>query len=212
MEFDMNRRSLMTASLMVLALLLAGPVRAAAPDEVIHEATSSVRGDIKQHYERYRKDQPAFYGMVESKVVSYFDTKGITSIILGSHRKDTTPEQFGRFQTAFKDMLIRSYADRMLKYYDSVDLEIKPARIDGERALVDTTILREGDQPLVVTFALRQVGGEWKIWDIRAENISLALSFKAQIDSEIRKSSIEAVIEKLENGKLVVSREGGGDA
>lgn len=207
----MKPRSLFTAGLLSLLLALPGLALATAPDQLVREATANLRTEINQNYAKYSSDQPAFYSMVESQVVPYFDTKGIASIILGSHRKDTSAEQFGRFETAFKDMLIRSYADRMLEYHDSVDLDVKPARIEGERALVDTAINREGQQPLVVTFAMRQVSGAWKIWDIRAENISLVLSFKSQIDSEIRKNGIDAVIEKLESGSLVVRRDGGSD-
>src|SRR3546814_14336160 len=89
--------------------------------------------------------------------------------------------------------------------YDSVNVDVKPARLtsDGKRATVDTTLNRkDGKPPIAVSFSMRDDNGEWKVWDIKAENISLVLNFRTQIDAEIKKSSIPAVIERLNNGQI----------
>src|SRR3546814_9729428 len=71
-----------------------------------------------------------------------------------------------------------------------------------KRATVDTTLNRkDGKPPIAVSFSMRDDNGEWKVWDIKAENISLVLNFRTQIDAEIKKSSIPAVIERLNNGQ-----------
>src|SRR3546814_14869645 len=72
-----------------------------------------------------------------------------------------------------------------------------------KRATVDTTLNRkDGKPPIAVSFSMRDDNGEWKVWDIKAENISLVLNFRTQIDAEIKKSSIPAVIERLNNGQI----------
>src|SRR3546814_13127134 len=71
--------------------------------------------------------------------------------------------------------------------YDSVNVDVKPARLtsDGKRATVDTTLNRkDGKPPIAVSFSMRDDNGEWKVWDIKAENISLVLNFRTQIDAE----------------------------
>ena len=190
-----------------LTLGSAAQAAAPAPDAVIRTTTDAIRADIAKNVDKYRKDKPAFYAMVDREIVPHFDTNYIAKVILGSHLKQATPEQVTQFEKAFKDMLVNGYADRMLEHYDGIEVEIKPARVEssGKRATVDTTIVRkDGKPPIPVTFSMRAVGDDWKVWDIKAENISLVLNFRTQIDAEIRKNGIPAVIQRLSSGQLQV--------
>lgn len=193
-----------TATIASACLALSAHALAQTPDQIIRTATDSARADIAQNVAIYQNDRAALYKMADALIVPHFDTPYIAKVILGSHIKEATPEQIGQFETAFKDMLIHTYADKMLEYYDGIEIELKPARIDGKRANVDTTIIRKnGKPPVPITFSMRDVNGEWKIWDIKAENISLVLNFRTQIDSEIKKTNVSAVIERLRNGRLI---------
>lgn len=192
-------------------LLLATTAQATAPDAIIRDATDAVRADIAENVATYQQDKAAFYAMVEEKIVPHFDTTYIAKVILGSHLKAASPEQIGEFETAFKDMLIRTYADKLLEYYDSIEIEVKPARLSGKRGTVATTIIRKepGKPPIPIEFSVRQAkdSDEWKIWDIKAENISLVLNFRTQLDSEIKRNGIPQVIERIKAGQLVVGDE-----
>src|SRR3546814_20028392 len=106
----------------------------------------------------------SFYKMVDTQIVPHFDTTYIAKVILGTHLKEATPAQVAQFEAAFKDMLVHSYADKLLEYYDSVNVDVKPARLtsDGKRATVDTTLNRkDGKPPLPLRFSLRHAHGEW---------------------------------------------------
>jgi phospholipid transport system substrate-binding protein len=195
---------------LLLALTAHG---AESPDGIVRSATDAVRGDIAENVAVYQQDKTAFYDMVEQKIVPHFDTPYIAKVILGRHLSAASPEQLGEFEGAFKDMLIRTYADKLLEFYDSIEIEVRPARIDGRRANVDTTIVRkDGKPPIPITFSMRDAGGEWKIWDIKAENISLVLNFRTQIDSEIKRGSIAQVIERIRSGQLALDPDSGGGA
>lgn len=205
----MTFRTLGSAFTGVLLALTAHAAQ--SPDAIVRTATDAVRGDIADNVATYQKDKSAFYGMVEQKIVPHFDTPYIARVILGRHLNAASAEQVSEFESAFKDMLIRTYADKLLEFYDSIEIEVRPARIDGRRANVDTLILRkDGKPPIPITFSMREVGGEWKIWDLKAENISLVLNFRTQIDSEIRRGGIPQVIERIRSGQLVMEPEQGG--
>ncbi|HEY9545532.1 MAG TPA: ABC transporter substrate-binding protein [Solimonas sp.] len=191
----------------IAALTLSGPAFAAAvsPDQVIKSTTTAIQADITKNVSQYQANKASFYKMVDTQIVPHFDTTYIAKVILGTHLKEATPAQVAQFEAAFKDMLVHSYADKLLEYYDSVNVDVKPARLtsDGKRATVDTTLNRkDGKPPIAVSFSMRDDNGEWKVWDIKAENISLVLNFRTQIDAEIKKSSIPAVIERLNNGQI----------
>ncbi|NGY06711.1 MlaC/ttg2D family ABC transporter substrate-binding protein [Solimonas terrae] len=191
----------------IAALALSATAMAAAtpPEQVIKDATTTIQTDITRNVAKYQADKSSFYKMVDTEIVPHFDTTYIAKVILGTHLKEASPEQVTQFEAAFKDMLVHSYADKLLQYYDSVSVDVKPGRIasDGKRATVDTTLIRkDGQPPIAVQFSMRDDNGEWKIWDIKAENISLVLNFRTQIDGEIKKSSIASVIQRLDSGQI----------
>lgn len=194
------------ATLAALGFSLAAAA-APAPDEVVKSTSSTLQNDIRDNIKKYQSDKSAFYAMVNERTSGAFDTAYIAKVILGTHLKEATPEQIQQFEAAFKDMLIHNYADTLLQYYDSVDIQVKPGRIeeDGKRASVDATIQRkDGKPPIPLTFSMRNSNGAWKVWDIKAENISIVLNFRTQMDAEIKASSIASVIERLKSGKLEV--------
>ncbi len=181
---------------------------AQTPDAIVKAATNDVRADITANVATYQKDKNAFYAMVDQKIVPHIDTRYVARVILGSHLKSASEAQIVEFEAAFKDMLIRTYADTLLENYNSIEIEVKPARIDGKRANVDTTIVRkDGKPPIPIVFSMRQVGDDWKVWDIKAENISLVLNFRTQLDSEIKRNGIPKVIERLKSGQLVIDED-----
>lgn len=194
--------------LLMLSLLFAASGAHAAtkaPDTVLKEGTEQLRTLIAQNHAAYRADLPSFYKAVDEVVVPYFDAPYIARIVLASHYRQASKEQRARFQEAFKNMLIRSYANAMLENHSSVKLEWKPVRAaaDATDVTVNSVLLREqGQQPVSVGFSLHLVGEDWKVYDIVIENISLVTNFRGQFNNEIRKSGLDAVIARMEAGQL----------
>lgn len=198
------------AALAILGFSLAASA-APAPDEVVKSTSVALQSDIRDNIKKYQGDKSAFYAMVNERASGAFDTAYIAKVILGTHLKEATPEQLLQFEAAFKDMLIHNYADTLLQYYDNVDIQVKPGRVeeDGKRASVDAVIQRkDGKPPIPLTFSMRNSNGAWKVWDIKAENISIVLNFRTQMDAEIKASNIASVIERLKSGKLEIKDDG----
>lgn len=190
-----------------VSLAVVGHVQAQpeSPDRVIEQTTAELQSRIAAEHQTYEQNKEAFYSMVDEQVERHFDTKTIAMFILGRHLKQVTPEQLARFEEAFKNMLIRQYADNLLEYYDTVTVEAKPARVSGDRASVDVLLKRPNKQPIPMTFSMREKDGVWRVWDVKVENLSLVLNFRAQIDSQIQRSSVTEVIDRLEQGALQVA-------
>ena len=202
-------KTAMTLSSRFLIVLLAtlglGFAAHAAPakpaDVVIKDATTEFQDLIRANHEKYRSDLPGFYKVVEEKVVPHFDTKGIAQLVLGRNWKTATPDQRTRFEAAFKDSLIRTYARAMLDYHDSVKAEWSPLKAEAGATDVNVNakIVRQNAPPIPLVFSVHTVADEWKIYDISVENISLITNFRSQLNSEIKASGLDAVIKKFED-------------
>lgn len=186
-----------------IATTQAAPAQPA--DVTIRTATEEFQDLIRQNHEKYRADLPGFYKVVEDKVVPYFDTKGIAQLVLGRNWKTATPEQRTRFESAFKDSLIRTYARAMLDYHDSVKAEWTPLRAEAGATdvTINAKILRQNAPPIPLSFSVHTVGDAWKIYDIAVENISLITNFRSQINAEIKANGLDAVIKKFEDNSFL---------
>lgn len=181
-----------------------------APDEVIRNAVQRVRGLIQENAERYTEDKQAFYAMIDREIIPHFDMPYIARLVLGRHARQAEPDQRGRFASAFKETLTRTYADAMLQYNSSVEAEFLPLRMpeDAERATVETRLKVEDGEPIPISFVMHKVDGEWLIYDISVEGISLVTNFRAQFNQRIREDGLDALIKKLEAGQIETSATG----
>lgn len=202
--------SLAAAALTVGALLSAPAALAVTPpDEVVRTASNDLQSDISKNVAKYQSDKNTFYAMVDTRIQQYFDTQYIAQLILARNWQTATPDQRKRFEVAFKNMLIRSYADALLQYHDSVKAEIKPAQMaaDAKKATVNSSLMRKDGPPIPLSFDMRLKDGDsgWKVYDIKVENISLVTNFRSQVAAQVKSSSLDAVITKLESGQQVVT-------
>ena len=207
-------RSIMT---LAFVLGLAGAAQAdtmptQAPDAELKAATDQIRGLIKGHYAEYKADQAKYYKVVNDVVVPRFDVPGIAKLVLGQNYRSATQEQRDRFASAFKDMLVGSYANAMLDNYNSVNITWMPPRASANATdvAVNTSLARDNGQSYAIGFRVHVVDGDWKIWDITVENVSLVLNFRTQIASEIKRTSLDDVISRMEKGQFKPESKSGG--
>lgn len=172
------------------------------PDAVMQKATGELQDLLKKNHEKYKADANLFYKVVDDVVVPHFDTHYIAQLVLARNWKNASDDQRKHFEAAFKNMLIRSYANALLEYHDSVKVEWKPLHMtpDISDVTVNSNLLRPGKQPIPVGFAMHLTDNQWKIYDIVVENISLVSNFRSQVGSEIKRTSLDDVISRMESG------------
>lgn len=212
----------MRSSWLALALLAAAGISAAQaadpipPDQVVKETTDRLQKEIGDREKEFKANPKKLYAYVDDVIVPKFDTRYIAQLILARHWKGASDNQRGRFEVAFKDMLVHSYADALVEYHNAVKAEWQPLRMapGATDVTVQSRLIREsGKPPLPIGFAMRLKDNEWKVYDIVIENLSLVTSFRSQINSEIKRSDLESVIKKLESGQAIPAtptKSGGG--
>lgn len=208
------QRAIQNLSSFLAALLLLGAAGTAnaedaKPDEVIRSATEAARAQIGENYETYQQDKQAFYTMIDEVIVPHFDIRYVSQLVLARSYRTATPEQRARFAEAFKSMIVRTYADALLEYYDDVEIEWEPLRMSegSDNASVGARIIRPEGPPIPVGFRVRKTDdGDWKIYDLAVENISVVSNFRAQFAQEVKKNGLDSLITKLENLQIQAPR------
>lgn len=177
---------------------------ARAPDEIVKSAVTRVRDLIAENEAQYREDSEAFYAMIDEEIVPHFDMPYIARLVLARHARSADREQRRRFTSAFKDTLMRTYADAMLEYNEAVEAEFLPLRMadDAEQVTVETRLVLAEGNKIPVGFVMHKVDGQWLIYDVNVEGISLVTNFRAQFNQRIREDGLDALIERLEAGRI----------
>jgi len=183
------------------AAAMAAPV---PPDEVVKATTEQLQAEISKREKEFRADKRTLYAYVDQVIVPKFDSRYIAQLILARHWKTASDDQRKRFEQAFKQMLVNSYADALVEYHNDVKAEFMPLRMppDAKDVTVQSRLIRNsGKPPVPIGFAMRLKDGEWKVYDIIIENLSLIQSFRGQVNSEIKRTGLDALIQKLEAGQ-----------
>lgn len=175
------------------------------PDVAVKETTEQMRALIVANHALYKADKAKFNAVVDEVLVPRFDVKGISKLVLGRNWKTATPEQRTRFTNSFKNSLIRNYADALLDNYDTVEAKFQPLRLVGGETdvTVKAELKRKVGKPIAVGFSMQLVEGEWKVYDVILENLSLVTNFRSQFNQEIKKNGLEALITRIEAGDIV---------
>ena len=188
---------------LLLTLCFSGALAAypADPYALVNEAASKTFARLQKDQPQIKQDPAYLRQIIREELMPYVDNKFASFKVIGSNIKNTTSEQRERFVLAFTDYIVATYADALAKYNDQT-IKVEPAKpIDGDKIVsVNVAVLSKGKPDVSVIFKLRQNNktGEWKAFDMVAENVSLLASKQSELGGMIRDKGIDAVSTMLE--------------
>lgn len=190
----------------VLTVLVAGllalpsaAARAETPNEVIESAIEELAAALDGRRAALADDRPALYELIDGILLPRFDRQDAARLVLARHWRTADEEQRRRFIDAFYNSMLRRYADGVLEFQED-RIEVLNFRGDLSRSRVQAkTIVRLDDGSRVpVDYGFVNRDGEWKLFDVTVEGVSFVRNFRAELDVEIRETSLDAVISRLE--------------
>ena len=124
-----------------------------------------------------------------------FDFHEMSRRMLGAHWQEGSPPQQEEFVQLFTEMLERMYLTNIASV-PLAAVKFEGELISGDSARVSSRIAgRRGDTS--VEYRLMDHGGQWTVYDIAVEGVSLVSSYRSQFNSILRNSSFAALLERL---------------
>jgi len=191
-----------------LAMAQARPAATAAQPSAaartVLDASSRILSTLETRRSEFRANPTALRGFIDGELSRGFDRDYAARLVLGVHGRGAPDADVKLFADAMADNLMARYGSALL------DIQGKPSfRYKGEAALpgnrgvkVSTELVRAGSEPTPVEYLMRNVGGQWKIFDVMIEGISYVQTFKNQFDAPLRQKSIRDVAAELRNGSM----------
>jgi len=125
-----------------------------------------------------------------------FDYEEMAKRALGYHWRQRTRAEQEEFVKLFREFLQRVYSDK-IGLYGGEQVRFGREVMDDEFAQVESTIIQPKGEEIAVVYKLRQVNGQWKVYDAIVENISVVNNYRSQFDRVISSSSYEALVKRL---------------
>jgi phospholipid transport system substrate-binding protein len=138
------------------------------------------------------------YNIAYKYVVPYADLPEMSKRVLPPKvwNSATTAER-AKFESEFTRLVIRTYASALTSYQDQ-EVKIYPVRGEmGNTVEVRSVITSSNSSPINVTYRLLKSGGNWKLYDMSVEGISLISSFRSQFADILANGNMQKLLNKL---------------
>ena len=175
--------------------------RSGDAQEMVQQAASQAIGALKESKAELEQKPEKIYDFVEQYLLPHFDFEYASRLVLGKHWRQASEGERERFQEAFQRTLIRSYAASMLKYSDQQISYLPYRETPGSSdTTVKTEIAMDSGKPVAVDYNLRRNDdGEWKVYDVIIDGISVVVNYRGTFASEIRRlNGLAPLIERME--------------
>lgn len=179
---------------------VAGAVADESPNAVIEDSVALLAEQLDGRKEELGEDRAALYEIIDGILLPRFDRRFAAQVVLAKHWRTATEEQQKRFIEAFYQALVRKYADGILEFEPDM-ITVLPYRGDAtrKRTRVRSTVDLDDGSKVAVDYELVRRKAGWLVFNVVIEGVSYVRNFRAELDSEIRTSSLQAVIDRLEN-------------
>ncbi len=170
-----------------------------SPNAVIASSVTLLAEKLNGRQLELSDNRDELYSIIDEILMPRFDRRFAAQVVLAKHWRTATEEQRARFIEAFYRALLRQYADGVLEF-DPDMIEVLPYRGDAtkKRTKVRSTVRMDDGSKVAVDYELVKRKAGWLVFNVVIEGVSYVRNFRAELDSEIRGSSLEAVIERLE--------------
>jgi phospholipid transport system substrate-binding protein len=196
------------------SLLLVGTTRrgqAGEPLDKIRQTVDDVLTVLADETLKAPERETERRAKIRQAVFQRFGFDEMAQRALAQHWRTRTPEERKEFVTLFSDLLERSYIDKIENYGGGKEnIRYTKETIDKDGyATVRSEIISKRDLDVEVEYRLLQRDGNWAVYDVIIEGVSLVNNYRTQFNKIITESSYENLVKQM---KLKLTQEQAGSA
>ena len=182
----------------------AAPATQGSASKLVLDSSTRILGTLEQRRAEFRKDPAALKQFINGEFNRMFDRDYAARLVLGVHGRGASEADVKLFSDALADNLMARYGTSLLDFNSKLRVRVKSETpLPGNRGVkVSSEMLRDGGEPIPVDYLIRNVGGQWRVFDVMVEGISYVQTFKNQFDAPLRQKGIAQVAADLRAGKM----------
>jgi phospholipid transport system substrate-binding protein len=177
------------------------------PHLIVQHASEATFARILEVKQREKGSSQAYNKIMEEELLPIVSYQFAAYKVLGSHARSMSKAELNEFVEVFREYLMSNYANLMAEY-DGQTVEFFPVEVTSKTKEVAVRgVLNNDNGPSTnLLFKMRKMrSGDWKVYDILAEGISMLDAKRTEFSPIIRTQGTAALIEQLKNQTNVLT-------
>lgn len=186
-------------TLLILALTFNLATAAEDPSVIVQSTTARVLERVQSEKAVLQADPAKMFNLVSELIFPHFDFAIMSQWVLGEHWSSAEESARQNFVDQFRKLLVRTYATALLEFSDQEITYPPVEQKGGNTAVVKQHISTPGSEGIPIVYRVHNKTGEWKVFDVSVDGVSLVKTYRASFGSMIRDGGLDKLIASLSN-------------
>ena len=179
-------------AVLVLPLCAYGGVPLSTVEERVNHVLAVLRApDLKTDSAKAVKKKK-----IRSISDNMFDYVELAKRTLGRNWKKLNVDQRKEFTYLYREILEKAYFEKILAYRDQKVVFNKETMLSKDKAEVQSSVITASKE-IPIHYRLRVKNGDWRVYDIIIEGVSLVRNYRNQFKKILANNSPEKLLEVL---------------
>lgn len=197
MRFDKKTRLAIALTAILQSALPHGAL-AGVPTEQVRQTADRVLQLLQDARAKSANNPAQRREQLRQILATRFDFGEMAKRALGANWQKGSAAEQQQFVRLFSNLLENSYIGQ-IEAYAGEKIIYGRETIEQNQADVETKIVTKKSEELSVNYKLRADGGDWRVYDVVIENVSLVNNFRTQFNRILAKGSFAELISQLES-------------
>lgn len=170
-----------------------------SPVQMLDQTAQQILNTLKQNKASLQQNPQVIHQAVQRYLLPIVDVQGMSRSVLGRQAwTAASSNERADFSKAFTQLVIRTYATPLAQYTDET-IKFLPMHTapTGQFTRVNSLIVRSKGPNIPLSYSLVSKNGQWKIYDLSVEGVSLLQSFRNQFGQALKNASMHELITQM---------------
>jgi phospholipid transport system substrate-binding protein len=184
---------------LLMVLFLGGaavPADAGEPTDQLKQAIDKVLAIVTDPALKGPEHQAERRKLIREAATGRFDWAAMARSAMGIYWRDRTPAEQKDFTSLFSDLIESAYIGK-IERYSGEKIRYLGDSTDNGYGTVKTLIVDDKGTEIPVTYWVKEERGQWLIYDISVEAVSLVYNYRSQIADILSRSSYDNLVKIL---------------
>jgi phospholipid transport system substrate-binding protein len=140
---------------------------------------------------------------IQQIIEKSFDFSYMAKDALGPSYGKLSSGQRQEFTGTFSYLFRDSYSRMVLKFLLKENITYNRESREGNKARVDTTIVR-ANESIPVTYMMHQAAGGWLLYDVNVDGVSILKNYRTQFSEAIRTKGFGFLMERMKTQRQAI--------
>jgi phospholipid transport system substrate-binding protein len=179
--------------------MLVGLLPVAHGSTTAGDPTSLVKGTVGQVLSDKQMSQELRQHKMIEIVAKRFDFTDMARSSLGYNWKKLSNAQQGQFVPLFTAFMEDAYLDKIDSYSGQKVQFVGQKAMDANTAEVKSVVqpVDSSDQPIQINYLVKQTAGDWKVYDVTVDDISITANYRNQFTRMIDQQGFDGLMSAM---------------